>query len=222
MGFNEHLLQCSDGDQDAVIELVGFKGHQIGIGGSGYAPGGNYELEVRGFSIVKKKSGKNVRVEMVVAGPSAYIGIPIVSYIAAPVGEPGDSTYDTGNRQLKDFFASVHSGLGTLKEKLEQDRVKINGAWAKGKRLWAVLRDGKQGTEGEGRSEVERFLLKDEYDANSGPQKGSELASETAPKGGRAQREAPEITRGNGAAAPSAAAGKTNAAIDSALGIGVG
>lgn len=222
---NEHLLGTAENDQEVAIELVNFKDFQISAGGSGHVSPGIYEGVVTSFGVVKKKDkqGKNVRVEMRLTAPGKFAGVSIVENIPAPVGEPGkgDDTFDTGNRKLSEMYASIHSGLGSLEEKRKNEKVKINGKWAKEKKVYVVLGD-EEDKKGVVRSKVSRYAYKEEFDATPGPFGGGEIGSTS---GGRAQREAPEVTgegksarEGNGATPPQSKAGQ--AALDDALGIG--
>lgn len=225
--YNAHLLDVADTGVDAVIVLPNTKGFVISAGGSGYVPGGCYELEVRTAAVVNKKEGKqgkNVRVESRIAGPKEFAGVAIVENIPAPVGKPGDNTFDTGWRKLVGMHHSIASGLGKLTEVQEQETLKLNCKWLTGKKWYAHLKDGKADEKGVVRAEVDRAATKDEYEANPGPV-GGEMISDAAPRSGRTQTSAPEIApRGNGAQAP-ASPGRTTSPsaskdLDSALGIG--
>lgn len=187
-----YLSSVQDGDTQTAVE-ISLRGFTPSAGGSGHAQPGNYRMEIGKAAWVAKKEGKvgrNLRIEMRTAEPEAYKGVPVVMWIPQPTDQ-GEK--DFGYRQLQSLAWSAASAQGSLEAARSAESLKITPAHLVGKSIFAELGDG----EGQyaNRSQVERFLTKEEFSASPGPH--TTFANTGAP-----QTSTPEVLGANGSKGP--------------------
>lgn len=190
-------------DDQADIQ-INLKGFQPSTGGSGHVPPGNYVIEAGNCAWQNKrgdKQGRNLHLPTTIVEPAEYKGVALVTWLPAP--DKAEDT-DVGYRRIRELAYSLASYRGNLEAVKQADAFPFGPTKVSGKRMAVQVRDGKG--EYANRSEIARFITKEEFEANPGPVPAMAMT-------GPAQTSTPEVLPANG----SAGAKSAKTAVDQAL-----
>lgn len=164
---------------DTPIDLT-LQGVAMGGGGSGRVPAGRYQLTIKKCEVVRKKEkpGFNIAWEYEVAGPTEYAGVILRAWHPAPETTSNKDMTSAGASTLARQVASFLSGVGRLDEYKTKEAFKIALQNLVGKALFAKVRDSKDTRYNN--SEIEFYILKDEFDARPGPDAPATTGTTTA------------------------------------------
>lgn len=165
MGKYDYLQALPDGATDVTIELS-LKSFVPMTGGSGHVPAGNYETRVTKLEVTAKKDrdGKNIHVALETMNPGQWKGVPLHQWIPAPT--TGDGA-DNGLQKFSQFVWSVLSASGKLEQARSKEKFGVKFNALVGATLYVRVRDGKD--KYADRSEIDRFISAEEYNAAPGP-----------------------------------------------------
>ena len=187
VGDFSRINMVPDGDIETPI-YVSIKGFTPSSGGSGHVEPGNYEVEITRAAWVarKEKAGRNFKLECKTVGPEKYAGVPIVSWKPAEKGDNG-----LGYAWFQGLAWALASYAGALEKVQAMEAMALAPKALIGKRFCVNLRNGKE--QYADRSEINRFVGREEYLASPGPSGGIAGASESP-----AQTSRPEVLPANG------------------------
>lgn len=181
MGKYDYLQALPEGATDVVIPLS-LKNFVPATGGSGHVPPGKYEAKVTKLAIESKKdrSGKNIHLVLETTAPGQWKGVPLHQWMAAPT--VGDGT-DNGLQKFSQLVWSILGANGKLEKARGQTEIKVSFNSLIGANVYVSVRDGKE--QFSDRSEIDRFISPEEYNAAPGPTGGVQSSrQEFAPEVG--------------------------------------
>ena len=185
MGKYDYLQALPDGTTDFTIPLS-LKNFVPATGGSGHVPPGKFEARVTKLAIESKKdrSGKNIHLVLETTAPGQWKGVPLHQWMAAPT--TGDGA-DNGLQKFSQLVWSILGANGKLEKARSANEIKVSANSLIGATVYVSVRDGKDTYSD--RSEIDRFISPEEYNAAPGPM-GGVVSSR--------QEFAPEVGTNNG------------------------